>query len=410
MENINNELRVVLSAIREIAQANDIKIKRGYADFVADRVIQACSAPNLLKMAEKFINLMNADLNNLKYNSLPQLLQVSSSDIAQSILDWLRSYPRIVGMLATMKEQDAFETGISYLDFTAGSITDKGHAIPLPACEINVRFTTLSPIAHGGDVKAGNATLFRRCKVMTDKRYTVELPFYAGNAFRGQMRRVLADHFLKALGFTPSNSNPPVALWFFHALNAGGALEENSEQGKALGAKMGNSGIAKISGMAEFRDMIPMLSLVGSALGNRIIQGSLMVNDFVPNCVEWGTGDKSYHEMIDWQFLTRREDYEGYEKGEHSGMIANTECICAGVTFSSGIDYGLHVSDVEKSCISKGLELMRDYGYIGAESRRGFGKIKLEYDGTVDSRFYDEYLSQKKDDILQYLKDISALK
>lgn len=405
----NDALRIVLSAIREIAQSNDIKIKRGFADFVADRIIQASCASNLLKMSEKLISLMNSDLNKLKYNSLLDFIQISSSDTAQSILEWLRGYPRIAGMLATMKDQDSFDQGISYIECAAASVIDKGQAIPLPDCQINVGFKTLMPLSHGGDVKAGNATLFRRCKVLTDKGFTVELPFFGGGAFRGQMRDHLAFHFLKKLGLKPSKTNPPCALWFFHALYSGGSLEENSNQAKALGQKMGNSGVVKINGMTEFRNMIPMLSVLGSALGNRTIEGCVNFNDFVPDCYEWGTGDKSYYELLDWQFLTRREDYENYEAGKHSGMIANTECICAGANFSSGIDYRMHISEIEKSAIGKGLELMKDYGYVGAENRRGFGKIQLEYSGADSGQIYEDYLTENKQVITEYLKEIKTL-
>jgi hypothetical protein len=404
------DIATALLALRDIAMANDIKIKRGFADFVADRIIQASCAPDLLKMAEKFIGLMNADLNALKYNSFLDFLPVAAGEKSYAVLSWLRSYPKIAGMLITMKESESFKAGLGFIsDLSVDSVKDKGQAIPLPECKISVKFKTLAPFSHGGDTKAGNATLFRRCKILTDKKHTDELPFYGGGAFRGQMRDLLADHFLKAIGFIPSKANPPVSLWFFHALYSGGALEENSAQAKALGAKMGNSGIAKISGLTDFRNMVPMLSVLGSALGNRIIEGCVNFNDFVPECYEWGTGTKSYYDYLDWQFLTRREDYENYEKDEHSGMIANTECICAGVNFTSGIDYRIHISELEKSVIGKGLELMAQYGYLGAENRRGFGKAIIEYSGAESGKAYDEYLAENTPVILSYLNEITAL-
>ena len=403
-------LKTILQGMRNIAFANDIKIKKGWADFVATRIVQSSGEPDLMKFSEKFAGLLNAGLNKLKFDNFSEFLEVANSDDGHGILTWIREHPKIAAMIVTLKEQESFDQCCEMINVNfAKDDKGKGKALPQGNHDINVSFMTLSPLAHGGDVKAGNATLFRRCKVMTDTGNLLELPFYGGGAFRGQMRDMLANHFLTSLGIRPNKTDPPVALWFFHAMYAGGALEENSVQAKAIGAKTGNSGISKLSGLAEFRYHVPPLSVLGSALGNRIIEGCVNFNDFVPSCTEWGTGERSVHEILDWHFLTRREDHEGHDQGEHSGMIANTECICAGARFTSGIDYRPHISDLEKSLIGMGLSLMAGHGYVGAENRRGFGNVRIEQEKAESGDVYDEFLQENKEVIVKYLGEIKAL-
>src|SRR5690606_39678566 len=74
-----------------------------------------------------------------------------------------------------------------------------GRATPRGDYMIGMRVTCETPLAHGADQKAGNATIFRRMQVLTDEG-GVLLPYYSGNALRGQVRDLLADHFLRSLG------------------------------------------------------------------------------------------------------------------------------------------------------------------------------------------------------------------
>lgn len=265
----------------------------------------------------------------------------------------------------------------------------------------------MSPFAHGGDNKAGNATLFRRQDIMCQNGAVVSLPFYAGNAFRGSLRDILADDFIKSLGMVPRRDRPPVNLWFFHVLYAGGALEEASQATKSVIKKMGDNGAAKATGIYEFRDNLPNISLIGAAMGNRILSGRAMFADFRPQCKEYTTGDKPVDELFEWTFLTRHENHEDHE--EHHGMIANTECLKAGIRMDGGIDMSEHISDLEKSALGRALEIVQGKGYLGAENRRGLGKVKIEYDNIPDSASYINYLKNNKDKIIDYLKEVDAL-
>lgn len=408
--NTNETLISTLDIMRAIAKNADIKISRGFTDFLADRIIQASTMPSLLAMAERLAATLHTELNYIGGDKIAAFMRVINSGDEQSVLSWLREYPRIAAMILKLKDQD-YEITIADMPIQISSC-DKGTAISgKNTYDIKLEIECLSPLSHGADIKAGNATLFRRAQVMSTTNQVLSLPFYAGNALRGKMRDLLAADFLENIGLKPNKSKPPCSLWFFHALYAGGALEENSEQAKTLGKKMGANGNVNMSGVHEFRDMIPMLSLLGTALGNRILAGRVNFADCRPVCLEWGTGAQSVGTLFEWQYLTRREDHEGHEQGDNHSMIANTECLKAGCKMIGGIDIAGHISDLEKSCLAKGLYLLQKHGYLGAENRRGFGKVAIGIvsDECLDVSLYNNFLNNKKSEILKYLEDISAI-
>lgn len=406
---MNETLKNTMNFIRFIAKKADIKVHRGFADFLADRIIQAATQQNLIAMAEKLAALLNSEMQAIPDRVTADFLKTANSPDSLAVLNWFREYPRVGAMIAMQKTDELYQECIATLEINAIS-GDRGTAYPSRAYDIPIRMECISPLAHGSDTKAGNATLFRRMQVLSTTGQTLLLPFYAGNAFRGQMRDLLADHFLKSLGFEPSKTKPPCNLWFFHTLYAGGALEENSAQAKALGEKTGKSGAAKAGGLTEFRDMIPCLSLLGCALGNRVISGRINCGDYRPECREWGNDtDISAGSLFEWIYLTRREDHENHEKGDNSSMIANCEVLKAGTVMHGGIDLSLHMTEIEISCLGMGLKLMQEKGYIGAENRRGTGQVRIAIENMPDSAPYEAYLNEKKKAILTYLMEIKAL-
>lgn len=404
---MNNALKATLDIVYELAYSSDIKMKRNFADFLADRIVQATTKHTLLATIERLACLLNSKDINVCETLVPFMSAINGPD-DNNVLNWLREYPKISSMIVMQKKEDYLKCieKIEIKNFTK----EKGVAIVPPNPDIQIILKCLSPLAHGSDIKAGNATIFRRMQLLSSSGEILTLPFYAGNAFRGMMRDILSDSFLSELGFFPRKDNPPCNLWFFHALYCGGALEENSEGAKALGKKMGNDGAVKTSGASEFRKMIPPISLLGSALGNRIVPGKCNFVDFRPACTEWGNGNKTVGDLFEWTYLTRREDHENHKQGENSSMIANTECLKAGTILYGGIDFDL-ANDLEKSCLAAGLEIFKKLGYIGAENRRGLGKVDVEIkSGTFpDKKIYLEYMKKNKEKIIEYLIEINAL-
>jgi hypothetical protein len=152
-----------------------------------------------------------------------------------------------------------------------------------------------------------------------------------------------------------------------------------------------------------------MISALGCSLGNRIIEGRANFGDFRPRCYEWNSGPQKVSELMTWEYLTRREDHEGHDDGENKSMIATTECLKAGVILDGGIDMRGHASDLERSVIGRGLWLMQQHGYIGANARRGFGRVAISAENAPDKTLYENYMKENKDRIVNFLEGLGAL-
>lgn len=405
---MNETLKATCDFIREMSHHSTIKASRGYADLLADRIVQAGTQPNLLAFGERLCALMGVAISESNSRAVAAFLPQCGN--GAGVLQWLRKYPKVAAMLCLLNRED-YEAAVGGIEIeeTASS----GKAIPAGEFDVPLTIFCKSPLSHGADTKAGNATLFRRISVLSDTGSVLTLPIYGGNAIRGMLRDLLADQFLSSLGLTPSRATPPVALWFFHALYSGGCLEEDSAAAKSLGSALGANGAVKCSGIARLRDMIPPLSLLGTALGNRVIGGRVNVCDGRPRCRQWGTGEQDVSELFDWVYLTRHEDYEAWGKGDgedaHTGMIANTEVLKAGAILDAGINIGDHMSDVERACLGRGLELLRDAGRLGAQNARGLGQVEIEIGNGPSGEAYDDYLAANKTEILDYLVSIKAV-
>jgi hypothetical protein len=401
---VMDELRKTIDMVRAISTGSRIAQKRSFADFLSDRLVQATTEQTLMSAMERLAKLMDSDIGGVNEQIIKDFLDCASSDKSSGILAWLREYPRIAAMLCMLKKEPYLETiqGIEIDDLASGgvAIADIPH-------EINLTVTCLSPLAHGADNKAGNATLYRRMQALATNGNVITLPYYAGNAVRGQIRDLLADDFIRLLGLEPRKDKPPLALWFFHSLYAGGALEENSAAGAALKKMMGGTGTVKSKGIHNFRDTLPSLSLLGCALGNRILSGRARFSDLRPVCKQWGNGTVDAGELYEWVFLTRREDHENHE--DFHGMIANTECLKAGTKLVGGMDVDMHATELERSALGRGIRLLEEKGYIGAENRRGLGRVSIEYDRIPDPEVYVRYVTDHKQEIMAYLTELGAI-
>jgi hypothetical protein len=397
-------LKTTIEFLSAVLAASDMQGSRGRLDTFADRLVKSASEPNLARAMEHLLRAVNASTDSLHPPLVSRMVAIAGGPDGPRILRWWREQAKLVTLLAGTRDQSVVEEALATV--TLPDARTGGAATPRGAFPIALRARCEAPLSHGSDGKAGNATLFRRMQVLTDGG-VLELPYYAGNALRGQMRDLLADHFLAALGLPVSRSRPTVALWFFYALYSGGALEENSEATKALRKQLGDHGAIRSLGIAEFRRMLPALSLLGCALGNRVLPGHCQFADLRPVCVEWGTGDRPVAELMSWEYLTRREDHEDHLV--HHGMIATTEVLRAGAELEGGIDHDDAIPDVELAALGRGVHLLAERGMLGAENRRGMGKVRIEIQGLPDPAPYDTFLAERKADILRYLESIGGL-
>jgi len=404
---MNKTLEVTIRMTAAIQKGAQMKVRRNFLDFFADRIRQACTEGSLVSMMERLIESVDFAADQIGETTVTVFLTACANPDAPAVLAWLAGHSRIAAMLSSVTDEAMLLSSLESIDIEAETGAS-GTAPPRGGFDIPIRAKCLSPLSHGADIKAGNATLFRRLEVLTSTGKVLSLPYYAGNAFRGRMRDLLADHLLDRLGLVPSRSNPPIEPYFFQVLYSGGALEEKTSKAhKAVAAVLGSGGAIKARGVHRFRDTLPSISLLGCSVGNKILAGRIQVNDLRPLCRQWGTGDLNSSQLFAWEFLTRREDREEYDK--HSGMIATTECLKTGVELEGGIDLLGHISEIEMGALATGLELMRKGGRLGAEGRRGLGSVKIEYDNLPSPEPYERFLAEHQSEILDFLREISAI-
>ncbi len=406
----NETLLATIEMLRQIKKTSKIKTKRNFMDFFGDRIRQAATETTLIKMCERMQNLVATEISFINKERLSEFLKATSQSDAHNVLAWIREYPNLAAMIAFMDVNDAREA-TEQIEITGSCRKEPGVAVLRNKFDIEISATCTMPLAHGGDIKAGNASLFRRMDVLSNTKYILNLPYYAGNAIRGQVRDLLADHFLQSLDIIPSKTKPPVELWFFHCLYAGGTLEEASKATAAI-SKFAGGTAQKAASIKYIRDTMPALSLLGFAVGNRILSGRCGFGDWRPVCEEWGYPNTIVNagDLIEWVFLTRCDDHEGHEDDKNSSMIANTECLKAGTELSGGVDISAHASEIEAAALVKGLELLQKRGHIGAENRRDLGGVKISFDKKIHkSILYDNFLKEEKSEIIEFLCKIEAI-
>lgn len=396
----------IRNLLATIGMASQIKTSRSFLDLFADRIRIAANEPTIDRFIQRLIELVQASPDAVNRNHLADVLVAANagSGAQARVLAWLRDNSALAAILAHTKREDA-QAALDSITFP--EIDASGTALPRKPYGIAIKATALSPISHGSDTKAGNATLFRRMQVLTTTGGRLDLPYIAGNAVRGQLRDIIADNFLSALGLAPRRDKPPVALWFFHALYAGGALSEGGKEGKAIDGLLGVGGALKTDGLRTLRDTLPMVSLLGCALTNRIISGRVEVGDLRPICREWGNGETPAHELFSWVYLTRREDHEEHE--DHSGMIANTEVLKPGTVLEGGIDLSPHATEIEASCLGDALETWAKHGRIGAQNARDLGMVEIAIGGAASGDAYRAWMADHKTEILDLLSKLGAL-
>jgi CRISPR type IV-associated protein Csf2 len=301
----------------------------------------------------------------------------------------------------------------------------------------------LSPLSHSRGTESNTSELYtEKIKQLED---VDEVFIFKGNAFRGILRDCGMKYMLDKL-------NIKLPLKYFYALMSGGALE-----------KVGDTSL-DVEKMRKLKKAVPFLSVMGTAFGNRIIEGKLIVSPMRPICLEtenlyitasgkkmethkfWEQQEplKSWRDSFDTLFATRtddgkRDDYKQYiiqdnpqlliegsvdlnikPKGDneeqHQQMIYYIEVISSGTLFYHKMELK-NVNEIELGSFVSALDEFALKPYIGGQSRQGFGEISMEYNcfeingGKIQvdetlykaKQVYDETLEELKE---QYTKQL----
>lgn len=167
--------------------------------------------------------------------------------------------------------------------------------------------TAITSISHIGESHGVNAKL-RREKVVQPDGGVEEVPILSGNAIRGILRDRGMLHMLKTLGYGVNAKTGEVqglSLAAFYFLFSGGALTKDGSRGLDIDAAR------------RWRELIPLVSVFGGAMGNQIMPGRVKIGKAIPICFETAhllpdsvrsTAVGSIWDMCQVEAYTRRDD------------------------------------------------------------------------------------------------------
>ena len=266
--------------------------------------------------------------------------------------------------------------------------------------------TALSPIHHGGSESHGTVKPILLLPTVvvnpdTGKEEIDNIPCIHGNSIRGQLRSLIMQDFLDLLEYDLDSKK------IYHFLFDGGMLEAIDPKDKgAINLKLKDS----------IRKHIPPISLLGSALGNQMIQGKLKVGIADIVCSETSqylasdslNTDFSAYGLQGSDFGTRLDSLKEVTGDDEAKtqMKYEFDTIIRGAKFTHEFsleDALLH----ERACFIRMLNLWQSRPYIGGKSGSGYGKVSLSYDyNSKDEVPYLDYLHDNKEEIINQLDEM----
>lgn len=218
------------------------------------------------------------------------------------------------------------------------------------------------------------------------------IPYISGNSIRGILRRVAMRDFCDRVGIKKLDKN------IYHQLFTGGNITDSTK-------------FEDITKREEYIAMCPMIGLFGSAIGNMTIEGELKVGAMRPLCREHNNGDASFHELLGFEFGTRRDDVklernieivDKNEKDKPQQMKYDYEVFIKGTRFEHQFICTSQVSLI-KSAFYHLLNLFKDQPFIGGVSGVGNGEVELDYLTESDLNYLTD--SVLENEYLEYLRN-----
>jgi len=258
-------------------------------------------------------------------------------------------------------------------------------------------FEAKSPIIHTEET-IGNVARIKRIKVLEAGK-PVLVPALSGNGFRGQLRDLIGDHFIEMV----KEDDQPLKMspLMYGVIFSGGVMKE----------KLESLGLA----MSKLVDTVPMLRVLGSAFGNRMMPSKISVSHLVPLAQETKSYladlladlPKSGHALVERLAeyranlpaveeltfeegpLTRKKDEENPvltrnvelsgETVEQQQMIYNVECITGGTMMLQRVGSKFPLGDVEFGCLLDGLRAFAHAPFVGGRGAAGYGRVEFAY-------------------------------
>ena len=281
-------------------------------------------------------------------------------------------------------------------------------------------WTSTAPMHHGADEKDGNVARFR-----TERRYSsllgraVDVPLYSGNAWRGQVRDLVALDLFARVGLAPNDAAP---VWA-HAMFSGGSIESGS-------ASNGSNAAMR----RALRALVPTVDLLGGVYGNEPLDGVLRAFDALPVCREtadvlaWrlvpdvvAQGEaavRAWSERLPWcedLYETRQLVRHAHRdiEGDGGQMIVRTQTIRAGVQWSHSLALATRdrlLSPLTQSAFAHAVDLFVRSGAVGAGNARGLGGFVTDGYGAVgDPQPYRDHIAAHAEEIREVLRGVRSV-
>lgn len=259
-------------------------------------------------------------------------------------------------------------------------------------------FEAEEPIIHTEET-IGTIAKIKRIKVLSGGE-PVWVPALSGNSFRGQLRDLIADHFVEMV--RGDGEKIKMSPDVYGVIFSGGVMKKGSD----LSAQM-----------EQLMQAVPLLRVLGSAFGNVMLPSKIFITHLIPLTQETRaildepvsrlrTGNHPLIQRLqEWENslpsadsityeegpLTRKddsknplalEDVELTERAPNAPpqqMIYNVECIASGTMLIHRIGTKFPLTEIELGCLLDGLVAFADMPFVGGRSAAGYGRVRFVY-------------------------------
>lgn len=204
-----------------------------------------------------------------------------------------------------------------------------------------------------------------------------------------------------------SQSKGFARLW--HSLCSGGMLEQVAEK---------DSGYVDLAMKRSIRTALPPVSVLGTAIGNQMIQGKIDVAIARPCCIELKDGipekfrlfcSQSYRELEGTTFGTRKDDlHEERDEGDAATQMLYTyDYISPGAKLYHRLTL-VNCNDIERAVVGRMVQLWMARPRIGGKAGTGHGEISVDYDSVPDDAPWTAWMDANRTKILDMLAELEG--
>lgn len=307
-------------------------------------------------------------------------------------------------------------------------------------------FTTRSPLSHIGKSVSIGSVLNTR-PILQDNGRLANVFCYNGNAWRGQLRRLIAVHLTKKIGLINS-------VTINNAIDFDDVVAHiPTEKFTFLmtGGKIGGQSKFDLADVRKHSELMPHFALFGGCLNNQMLPGRLAPFDVLPLCKESicelpvSLHDKAKSRSIKDMTIQREfsrkdetknpllnclidsQEYAAVSKKSKDNDDGATQMRMSSQLLNSGVELFTRVlfngvNKLEFGAFCAGLSMFASFPFIGGQHNKGHGKVDLNYQINGEHFFsvtdfevktsalfddcllaYETHLTNAKDEILGLL-------